>query len=428
MLRPRELLSAHRETNYVRLRLFRRGAIAAATAAIAAAAASGLQSFAPDDVAAATDLGALRLVVPTYKYGLEVERFGELREGEVARGTTLSELLDEYSDDKDVKARLLLNALQKLDESSLRAGTKLTAFHRAGAETPDYVVYEASSFQQIVFDFVEGDAYAREDEVDTELVNGSAVVESNLWNAVKGAGYSNRVALGVTRAIEMAIPLRNLDKGDAFDMIYERKLVDGEEKGQGRVKLARLSHRGEDIYAIHFARPEAGINGYYDLAGESVQHGYLLNPVKGSRLSSGYNLRRFHPILKRRRPHYGTDFAAPHGRPIMSVADGVVEKVSRSRGNGKFVKIKHDERRATQYLHMSKHVKGMKVGDRVVQGQTIGYVGSTGLSTGPHVCFRFWLDGRQVNHLTAELPKANPLPTDLVAEFEAERDALLARL
>lgn len=406
-------------------KLLRRGAIAGVTVAGGLLAAIGLQSYTPSE---ASDLGALHLVVPSYKYGLEVERFGELVEDEVSPGTTLSELIESYTDDKDVKARLLLNALQKLDESNLRAGKKLTAFHRAGEETPEYVVYEKSSFEQIVFDFATGDAYAREDEIDTELVTGSAVVESNLWNAVKGAGYSNRVALGVTRAIEMAIPLRNLDKGDAFDMLYERKLVDGEEKGQGRVKLARLSHRGEDIYAIHFARPEAGINGYYDINGESVQTGYLLNPVRGSRLSSGYNLRRFHPVLKRRRPHRGTDFAAPRGRPIMSVADGVVEKVGYGRGNGKFVKIKHDERRSTQYLHMSKHAKGMRVGDRVTQGETIGYVGSTGLSTGPHVCFRFWLDGKQVNHLTADLPKANPLPKALVTEFEAERDALLTQL
>ena len=404
---------------------FRRGLLAVASAALAVFGASSLQSYTP---VAEGDLGALRLVVPTYKFGLEVERYAALDESEVARGTTLSELIEAHADDEDVKARLLMNALQKLDEHNLIAGKRLTAFRRAGAEHPDYVVYEATSYQQVVFDFVTGDVHTREDEVTTELVTGSAEIESSMWNAIKGAGYSNKVALLATRAIEMAIPLRNLDKGDGFDMVYERKLVAGEERGEGRVKLVRLSHRGEDIYAIHFARPEAGINGYYDLSGESVQHGYLLNPVKGSRLSSGYNLRRFHPILKRRRPHYGTDFAAPRGRPIMSVADGVVEKVSRSRGNGKFVKIKHDERRATQYLHMSKHVKGMKVGDRVTQGQTIGYVGSTGLSTGPHVCFRFWLDGRQVNHLKVDLPRANPLPPELVGEFEAERDALLARL
>ena len=405
--------------------IFRRGVIAVASAVMAISGASTLQSYTPVET---SGLGALRLVVPTYKYGLEVERYAQLAESEVPRGTTLSELIETYSDDDDVKARLLMNALQKLDEHNLIAGKKLTAFQRDGEEHPDYVVYEATSYQQVVFDFVSGDVTTREDEVTTELVNGSAEIESSMWNAIKGAGYSNKVALLATRAIEMAIPLRNLDKGDGFDMIYERKLVDGEERGEGRVKLVRLSHRGEEIYAIHFARPEAGINGYYDLAGESVQHGYLLNPVKGSRLSSGYNLRRFHPILKRRRPHYGTDFAAPRGRPIMSVADGVVEKVSRSRGNGKFVKIKHDERRSTQYLHMSKHVKGMKVGDRVTQGQTIGYVGSTGLSTGPHVCFRFWLDGRQVNHLKVDLPRANPLPKELVSEFEAERDALLGRL
>ena len=405
--------------------LIRRGVLAAASAGLSVFGAATLQSYTP---AEPSELGAFHLVVPTYKYGLEVERYAGLTEAEVARGTTLSELIEAHTDDEDVRARLLMNALQKLDEHKLIAGHRLTSFTRAGEDQPDYVVYEATSYRQIVFDFVTGDVTTREDEVTTELVTGSAEIETSMWNAIIGAGYSSKVAALATRAIEMAIPLRNLDKGDGFDMVYERKLVAGEERGEGRVKLVRLRHRGEDIYAIHFARPDAGINGYYDLAGESVQHGYLLNPVKGSRLSSGYNLRRFHPILKRRRPHYGTDFAAPRGRPIMSVADGVVEKVSRTRGNGKFVKIRHDDRRATQYLHMSRHVKGMRPGDRVTQGQTIGYVGSTGLSTGPHVCFRFWLDGRQVNHLKVDLPRANPLPPELVPEYEAERDALLAQL
>ena len=406
----------------------------AALAGLTVLAATGLQSSSPDPgsgvahVSAADQLDAFPLTIPTYRYGLERERFAEISDTEVERGLTLGELIERYSDNPDVRANLMIRGLEVLDATKLRAGRALTTFTRAGRAYPDYVVYEINDYSQIVFDFVRGDVRIREDQVSTELEVGRSSIQSSLWNAVTDAGYSPQVAVGVTRAIESSISLRSLDKGDAFDMIYERKLVAGEFRGEGRVRMVRLEHRGEIITAIHFARPELGINGWYTLEGESLARGYLLNPVKGARISSGYNLRRFHPVLRYVRPHYGTDYAAPHGAPIMSVADGTVVEVGRTGGNGNYVKVKHDDTHATQYLHMSRHARGLRRGQRVTQGQTIGYVGSTGLATGPHVCFRFWKHGKQVNHLRIELPRAKPLPAELLGEFAAERDALLIQM
>lgn len=373
-------------------------------------------------------LSAFPLTVPTYKFGLEQERYQSIETKAIKRGTTLSELLQSFDADPDVTANLQASALRSLDATRLVAERPYTIFTRRGETIPDFVVYEPNGYEQLVFDFTKGNSYVRAEEVTTQLLHGEGVVNSNLWNSVTDQGYSAKLALGVQRAIESAISLRSLSKGDDFEMIYERKLVSGEDKGVGRVKAVRLRHNKRDVIAIHFERPEDGINGYYNLAGENMSSGFLLSPVPGARISSAYNLRRFHPVLKRRKPHYGTDYAAPRNTPIVAVADGKVIQVSRTRGNGKFVKIKHDDTYTTQYLHMNKHVKGMRVGDWVNQGQTIGYVGSTGLATGPHVCFRFWKNGKQVNHLNQELPMGKPLPEHLIEEYFQERDTMLELL
>ena len=413
------------ETTHVQLPVsIRSGLRVALSLGVATAALITLQS----GTSSSESLGAFPLTIPTYKFGLEQERYAAIEEHAIARGTTLSQWLGAFEAGPDLTANLQANALRVIDAGKLIADRPYTTFTRAGEAQPDYVVYEPNGYEQVVFDFTAGNTYRRAEQVTTQLLHGSGSIESNLWNAVTDRYDNAKLALGVQRAIESAISLRSLDKGDDFEMIYERKLVAGEDKGVGRVKAVRLSHRGRDVLAIHFERPEEGINGYYSLAGENMSSGFLLSPVPGARISSAYNLRRFHPVLKRRRPHYGTDYAAPRGTPIVAVADGKVVQVSRTRGNGKFVKIKHDDTYTTQYLHMSRHVKGMRPGQWVNQGQTIGYVGSTGLATGPHVCFRFWKNGKQVNHLNQQLPLGKPLPEHLIDAYFAERDTMLELL
>lgn len=151
---------------------------------------------------------------------------------------------------------------------------------------------------------------------------------------------------------------------------------------------------------------------------------FLKSPVKYSRISSRFNPRRFHPVLKRVKAHLGTDYAAPYGTPIYAVANGVVTKASRTKGNGNYVKIRHDKVYETQYLHMRRFAKGVTPGIQVKQGQVIGYVGSTGLATGPHVCFRFWKHGRQVNHLGLNLPEPEPMESSELPQFYVIRDSL----
>ncbi len=366
--------------------------------------------------------------MPTYRFGLEQERYASIEESKIERGATLSQWLADFGANDTITANLQATALQLVDAQKLVANRPYTVFTRGGEEVPTYVVYESNDYEQLVFDFDEARTRLRAEAVRTDLVRGRGTIQSNLWNAVTDQGLSPRIAQGVQKALQSAIPLRSLDKGDAFEMVYEKKFVDGEYRGVGKVKMVSLAHRGKTVRAFYFERPNEGIKGYYSEEGENMTSGYLLSPVPGARISSAYNLRRFHPVLKRHKPHYGTDYAAPHGTPIISVANGKVTKVSRTRGNGKFVKIKHDDTYSTQYLHMTRHAKGLRVGQFVEQGQVIGYVGSTGLATGPHTCFRFWKNKKQVNHLNQSLPMGQPLPESLREAFFAERDAMLAML
>ncbi|MFT5142942.1 MAG: murein DD-endopeptidase MepM/ murein hydrolase activator NlpD, partial [Thalassolituus oleivorans] len=178
--------------------------------------------------------------------------------------------------------------------------------------------------------------------------------------------------------------------------------------------------------AFHYAEGER--EEYFDGDGNSLRKAFLIAPVEYKRISSRYSGRRFHPVQKRYKAHLGTDYAANPGTPIHATGDGTVTDARYGNANGNFVKIKHNGTYSTQYLHMQKIKSGIRPGVAVRQGDVIGYVGSTGLARGPHVCYRFWKNGRQVDHLRQDLPSVDPLPAAALADFEVQRDRWRAHL
>lgn len=210
-------------------------------------------------------------------------------------------------------------------------------------------------------------------------------------------------------------------------MVYEQHFVEGQAVGTGKIIAAVYQRDDKQYFAFTYDKPGESCK-YFDFEGRPAKKAFLKAPVKFSRISSRYSLNRMHPILGYSRPHFGTDYAAAYGTPIMSVADGVVTAAARGGGNGNFVKVRHDGTYESQYLHMSSFAKGIRPGTRVGQGQTIGYVGATGLATGPHVCFRFWKNGRQVDHTRLDLPTAKPMQGDDFQKFTIERDKLMQML
>jgi murein DD-endopeptidase MepM/ murein hydrolase activator NlpD len=208
-----------------------------------------------------------------------------------------------------------------------------------------------------------------------------------------------------------------LQAGDRFVVFYDEKAVEGVPYAVDNISYAWFEHRDEGMFAFNFQDSTGEVSGYYDENGREMKRPFLMSPVKFARISSSFNMNRFHPIYKTRRPHLGTDYAAPTGTPIIATADGTVSRASRSRGNGIYVKLSHNKTYDTQYLHMSKIADGIRPGVRVKQGQVIGYVGSTGAATGPHVCYRFWKNGRQINHRAEKFPNSEPMKEEVIPEY-----------
>jgi murein DD-endopeptidase MepM/ murein hydrolase activator NlpD len=217
-----------------------------------------------------------------------------------------------------------------------------------------------------------------------------------------------------------------IQKGDRFKVIYEEEQVDGEAVGIARIKGGYFEHFDKEYYAVHYDQG-SGVD-YFDESGNSLRKTFLRAPLNFTRISSRYSGRRYHPVLKRFKAHLGTDYAAATGTPIRTVGDGVVLEATYHKGNGNYVKVKHNSTYTTQYLHMSKIASDVRKGTRVSQGQTIGYVGSTGLATGPHLCFRFWKSGVQVDALKVEVPPSEPIHSKHERTFNYVRDKIIAQL
>lgn len=275
-------------------------------------------------------------------------------------------------------------------------------------QTAKFWIYEESAHKYVVIDF-RGmpHIFTCQKEIERSLKIASGVIYGSLHATLSNNQLNPLLATELADIFAYTIDFFKLQKGDKFKAIYEEISVDGQPLAIGQIKAAYFEHHNEPFYA--FAYEQKGNTEYFNEEGNSLKKAFLKSPLKFTRISSKYSKKRLHPVLKYHKPHLGTDYAAPKGTPIMSVGDGTVTEASFTRGNGKYVKIRHNYTYTTQYLHMSKFAKGIKKGARVSQGQVIGYVGSTGLATGPHLCYRFWKNGKQVDPYKEKLPRSEPV-------------------
>ena len=347
-------------------------------------------------------------------FGLPVNTY-ELEEHQVKRNEFLSDILQRYDVALPTISTIAEKSKTVYDVRKFTVGNNYTVFKDQSGKAA-YFVYQPNAIDYVVYDLRDTIAvHTGQKEVVTQVETASGIINSSLYETLQEQNVNPDLAVQLAEIYGWAVNFYQINQGDWFKVVYERKYVEGTPVGAGRILSSIFNHRGEEFEAYYF-QPSDGTDGsYYDQNGKSLRRTFLKAPLKYTRISSRYTMRRFHPVQRRWKAHLGTDFAAPHGTPIVATADGVVVASTYSGGNGNYVKVEHDNVYTTQYLHMSR--RAVKRGQRVRQGEVIGYVGSTGLATGPHVCYRFWKNGRQVDALAQKFPPSVPVAEKYRAEF-----------
>lgn len=346
----------------------------------------------------------------------------------VRKNQTLSDILLKFNVPGKDLAMIIDKAKEVFDLRKIVAGNLYHIYtNDDSVNTLAYFVYEKNPRNFVVFDLRDSiNVYESEKEIVVRENQKSATIEQSLYVSLMNAEATPELAIRLSQIFAWQIDFYHLQKGDRFKVIYDELYVDNKFFAVGEIKAAHFYHNGKDFYAIPFTQDS--VSQYFDQNGSSLRKAFLKAPLEFNRISSRYSKNRFHPVLKSNRPHYGTDYAAPTGTPIRTTGDGIITEVGFSRGNGNYIKIRHNSVYTTMYLHMSRFAKGMKKGSYVQQGQVIGYVGSTGLATGPHLCYRFYVNGKPVDALKVELPPSHPVRKELMADYEVLKDSLIKRL
>ena len=359
------------------------------------------------------------------KYGVDVTDLIE-SENTISPGHSLSNILSSSGADANSINNLNLIPDSILNSRKINAGNKYTIYNvNDSAHTLRYFVYHKSKQDFVVLEFLEDTIIASifsKPAISKKRVS-SAVITSSLWNAISDSELDINLALKLSDIYAWSIDFFGLQKMDSFIVYYSELYIDNEPIGIDSIYSAIFYHANHPYYAIYFAKED--IKGYWDLEGNSLRKAFLKAPLSFSRISSHFTYARKHPIYKTVRPHTGVDYAAPAGTPVMSIGDGVVIAKGYKGGGGNTIKIRHNSVYTTAYLHLSKFASNIKEGTHVSQGQVIGYVGSTGSSTGPHLDFRVWKNGEPINPLKLESPPVEPIPDNLKAEFDSIKIPLI---
>ena len=366
-----------------------------------------------------------QVIEPSYAYNILVDSF-QVTKGVVKSGQSMGEILYLNHIGHPEINEIVNKSKGIFDVRRVNAGKNYMLMCATDStKKAQYFVYEIDATNYVVFDLKnEIDVYKGKKPVSVKLKTASGTIKSSLWLTMEEQKLSPKLTAELSTIYAWTIDFFKIQKGDGFRVYYEDRYIDGEYIGIGRLLAAEFTHKGQDFYSFYYKENE-NFGDYYDDQGKTLRKAFLMAPVDYKRISSRYSKRRKHPVTGRWKGHFGTDYAAEKGTPIWSTANGTIIAATYTKNNGNYVKVRHNGTYTTQYLHMSKIKPGIRKGVYVKQGDIIGYVGSTGLATGPHVCYRFWKNGTQVDPFKQKLPPGDPIKKENREAYMLAKDSLM---
>lgn len=355
---------------------------------------------------------------PEFLYGICIDSL-DVKLDTIKKNQYLSEIMKKQNVDYGTIVHIERNHKDVFDIRKIKPGHKHTfLLSRDSLATPLFWIYEIDKTNFVVFSLTDSlTAWRDEKTVDIKTEHIEGVINTSLWNAIKDANGDANLTMELSDIYSWTVDFFGIQPGDTFKVVYENRYIHDECIGMGKILACYLNNAGSKHYAYYFE--QNGNGQYFDENGANLRKAFLKAPLNYRRISSTFSNARRHPVTKVVRPHHGVDYAAPTGTPVVTVGDGtVIEKGWDKKGGGNYLKIRHNSTYTTTYMHLNGFAKGIQKGSKVKQGDLIGYVGSTGMSTGPHLDFRLNKNGTYINPLTFNPPSAEPVSEDNKVAFE----------
>jgi murein DD-endopeptidase MepM/ murein hydrolase activator NlpD len=353
---------------------------------------------------------------PRIEFGIVVDSF-YVYKGEIQPDDNLSSILSRYQIDENTIEKLNKASDSVFDARKIRAGNRYTVLCTNDKQRKAlYFIYEPSDTSYIVYTLKDSlNVYARQKNVKVKTIEASGKISGSLWNSFSSLKIDPNLAISLSEIFQWTIDFYAIREGDQFKVEYDQLYVDNKSIGLGHIHSAWFYHNGKPYYAFKFN--DNGTISYYDEKGNSLKRGFLKAPLKFSRISSRFSNNRFHPVLRIWRPHHGVDYAAPRGTPVHAIGNALITQAGFTGGGGKTIRLKHAASFETTYMHLSGFAAGIRKGAHVNQGQVIGYVGSSGLATGPHLDFRVYRGGVAIDPLKLISPPGVPVSKQNLSNY-----------